>query len=95
MNMQKTMAAFALLACIGTGVAAQETYGELYEKGSLTLSNMEQHLADVLRDHGVPDSCLAQLTVSDASNMQLIINGDDSREDKRRQVKAILDRKCG
>jgi hypothetical protein len=75
--------------------AAQETYGDLYEQGALSeISQMEQKVGRLLRQHGVPDSCLAQLTLSDASNISAAIDADESRSTKETRVRMILEDRC-
>jgi hypothetical protein len=94
-KMRILVSSLAVVVATTSISSAQQTYGELYEQGALQLSNMEVHLADLLRDHGISDECLSKLTVRDASEMNLIINeGDMSVDDKRDRIGRMLDEKC-
>ncbi|WP_172297355.1 hypothetical protein [Pseudoruegeria sp. HB172150] len=91
------LAAISLVFVMGaTGLSAQQTYKEeLYESGSLTLSNMESHIKSLLEDNGVSADCMGNLYSGDVASMNSIINDSDlNSSEKRSEVKAILDRRC-
>jgi hypothetical protein len=94
--MRYVFATAALFISIGSTAIAQETYDEIIESGGLdSLSNMETHIATILENNGVSRECMGNLTVSDAVQINAILNrSDDSRSEKERDVTVILDRRC-
>lgn len=93
--MKYAFATAALALSIGTTAIGQETYEEIMESGGLeSISNMEQHVGRILENNGVSRDCLGNLTVSDAVQINTILNRDGSRREKESAVKQILDRKC-
>ena len=94
--MKSIMAVAAITLAIGGSAFAQDSYNEeLYEKGTLSLSNMEQRIARILEANDVSRECMGQLNLSDATQIYGIINGDEGSSQKRSAVKVILDRMCG
>lgn len=93
--MRYTLATAALFISIGGTAIAQETYEEIVEGGGLdSLSNMERHIATILENNGVSRECMGNLTVSDAVQINSILQRDASRSEKERDVGVILDRRC-
>jgi hypothetical protein len=86
----------ALLALpLSYGAVAQETYGELYEKGGLgDITYVEDQMGKLLVANGVPEDCLAKLTFADVGEINLVVGGGDSQTDKETRVKGILASKC-
>ena len=95
--MNKFVTACVAALVFGSSALAQETYREeLYEKGSITLTAMESHIKDLLEDNGVSLECMGSLTPTDVQDIYVIIERDDENmAGKRREVKLILDEKCG
>jgi hypothetical protein len=98
-KMRVLLSSVALAAALATSAFAQsedETYQEIYERGGLgDISNMESSLGRLLRVHNVPETCLAKLTVADASSMNLILNDSSySDQEKRSQIRTMLQEKC-
>jgi hypothetical protein len=97
--MKIIFAGMAIAAVVATGAFAQtedETYQEIYERGGLgDISDMERHLGTLLRVNNVPEECLGQLTVQDASQINLIVNDESLGDaDKRQQVRTLLQERC-
>ena len=93
--MKYTLATAVVALSIGSAAIGQETYDEIISGGGLgNLSNMETHLAKVLEQNGVSRECMGKLTVNDATTINGIINRDESRREKERAIKVILDEKC-
>lgn len=93
--MKKIVTACAI-ALMTAGVASAQTTGDKYAAGGLdALSNLEQYVADILIDNGVPISCVGSLTMNDIAVLKSIIDGDENMGNKRSRAKAVLERRCG
>jgi len=93
----KKLLTMTVVACtLATGAVAQKTYGdELYEKGALTLNDIEGQLTHILLDNGVPIECLGKLDVSDMTQLQVILNDDNKNlGGKKQAAKVVLEKKC-
>lgn len=94
--MKKLLTMTAVACVLATGAVAQ-TYGdELYEKGALTLTDIEKQLTHILLDNGVPIECLGKLNVSDTAQLKVIM--DDTSKNvagKKQAAKKVLEAKCG
>ncbi|MEM8632046.1 MAG: hypothetical protein AAGF74_12480 [Pseudomonadota bacterium] len=93
--MQKLMASMAVAVCLA-GTAHAQTYGDLYEAGTLgDVSNMEKRIGQMLVDNGVPMSCLALMTLNDVAQINGILNNAGMNSaNKRNRIKAIVSRSC-
>ena len=95
LEVRTTILPFAAGLLAASTALAQESYREeLYEKGSLTLNNVEAKVREILLDNDVPPECLGNLNFDDVAQINSVIESDDNPAGKRQQVKAILDGKC-
>ena len=86
---------FAISLGIASVASAQTYKEELYQQGYLNLSNVEEQIAALLRDNGVPDDCLGKLEFSDVSEINGIIKSTQNTADKRMAVRQVIVEKCG
>lgn len=93
--MKKTLITVTVLMLTTISGAAQQTYAELYEKGALgDINHMEEQIGKLLEANGVSEDCVGKLTLSDVTNINLVIGGGDSEPEKVQRVKMILNEKC-
>lgn len=94
--MLRTVTAALALSLAFSSVASAQTYNEeLYQQGYLSLSMMEEQIAAILLDNGVPRECLGKLEFSDVSEIHGVIESNLNIADKRASVRQVISDKCG